>query len=182
MLMMGCGLCLFVSENRGHSDRKRGNHCHHDRQNRDIWGNPWMVQARYPLRRKGKSVSVTKMCAWNRKEKSSLFLVLLYCVIFYPVEVQRVWYQDIRQQFVQPRRHFCFFGLVTHFFPLQTRNIPRSLIKDAVNIVRKKNNKHTIERTTRNKSGLHSQWEFILTPETFNVLSFTQECNRLVNS
>lgn len=47
-----------------------------------------MVQARYPLRRKGKSVSVTKMCAWSQKEKSSLFLVLLYCVIFYPVEGQ----------------------------------------------------------------------------------------------
>lgn len=74
----------------------------------------------------------------TKKEKSSLFLVLLYCVILYPVEVQRVYYQEIRQQFVQPRRNFGFFGLITHFFPLQTQNIPTSHIKDAVNIVRKK--------------------------------------------
>lgn len=87
-------VCLFVSENRGHSERRRGNHFDQDRQNRDIWGNSWMVQARHLLRRKGKSVSPTKMCAWNQKEKSSLFLVLLYCAICYPVEGQRVWYQE----------------------------------------------------------------------------------------
>lgn len=138
-------VCLFVSENRGHSEGRRGNHFDQDRQNRDIWGNSWMVQARHPLRRKGKSVSPTKVCAWNHKEKSSLFLVLLYCAICYPVEGQRVWYQEVRQHLVKTWsyylaccRHrrfwpvcaasasflFLWFGKHTFFFPVTDSKYP----------------------------------------------------------